>query len=973
MADDVERMATALKKSDLERVFSHTTLSRGTELWAFDAVSKVVISPDGASVTASVKGSKPAPYVQVIGLTSQQGRTQISGDCSCPMEHNCKHVAAVLLEVMYAHEHRGGEIRDVTPKAGPLTVGQIEADEVRDDTPAQAPVATAQWPLAPQSPVEQGLSAPLMAWLHRLTTAAQTDVAAKGADGQRALVFVLNHDLPTGETTTSSKSATRIRAMTFRINKAGATVDVRSYALSNMRRGRDQQPQVFTEDDIKLLNDLLLQTSRTTYLGYDDAGLTPDLFTADILTRIVQSGRLRYGHTHGPTLVAGPTVAAAPQWVKTARGTQRLAFIPTGIPTGDTAVQLDHILPLDPPLYVALAAGQIGRLLTDAPLAIVREIVQSPEISMSDAGRVKMLLRHRADPAAIASIGAIPALNAPVDLAPRSATDLIPLPEAPDDMEFRPIRPVPRLRLMMTRGRLDRSSLWYTSVPRHQGDLDIPIARLAFDYGDARVDFHTATATLEHVEDGKLILTPRDGRAELAAVTTLTGYKLAPLFKQPFKTEASLESDFYLVPPNAHSVPEFIQRFDETERFLAFSMTVVPQLIANGWRVEYADDYPYRLAEGDVSWWADTKERNGIDWISFELGIDFEGHKINLVPQLANMLAQLPPAITELAYRPETSERFLEACSALRLLHVLPDGRMLPLPGARLAPILMALLTLIGPGGNARGDGEIRLQRNDAAALALFAATANLDVAWAATAEKLLAFGRRLIGRGDAVQIKPPKAFKADLRPYQLDGLTWLNTLREVGFGGVLADDMGLGKTIQALALLAREKHEGRLKKPVLIIAPTSVIPNWQAEAARFAPKLKVLMLRGADRAQRFNEIGEHDIVLSTYPLLIRDQDVLLKHEFHMAILDEAQAIKNPKAAISIAAHQINARHRFALTGTPVENNLGEVWSLFQFLMPGLLGTETTFRRVFRTPIEKNGDIAAQAFLSQRLKPFMLR
>jgi len=189
----------------------------------------------------------------------------------------------------------------------------------------------------------------------------------------------------------------------------------------------------------------------------------------------------------------------------------------------------------------------------------------------------------------------------------------------------------------------------------------------------------------------------------------------------------------------------------------------------------------------------------------------------------------------------------------------------------------------------------------------------------------------------------------------------------------VLADDMGLGKTVQALAFLAREKALGRLDHPALIVTPTSVLPNWQAESARFAPMLRVLALRGLDRKQLFGNIASHDLVLTTYPLLMRDHSVLLNHEFNVAILAEAQVIKNARATVSGLAHRIKARHRLALTGTPLENNLGEVWSLFEFLSPGLLGDETTFRRTFRAPIEKFGDAAAQAFLTRRLKPFMLR
>jgi SNF2 family DNA or RNA helicase len=280
----------------------------------------------------------------------------------------------------------------------------------------------------------------------------------------------------------------------------------------------------------------------------------------------------------------------------------------------------------------------------------------------------------------------------------------------------------------------------------------------------------------------------------------------------------------------------------------------------------------------------------------------------------------------------------------------------------------------VGPRADRVADGRVKLHRAEAGALAAFAdGTDRSGLAWAAGAERLIGLGQRLKGGVKVPSIAPPPTFMAVLRPYQGEGLSWLGFLREAGFGGVLADDMGLGKTVQALAFLAHEKAEGRLDKPALIVSPTSVLPNWQAEAERFAPELSVLPLRGLERRQMFDQIARADLVLTTYPLLARDHQVLLAQEFHVAILDEAQAIKNPKAGVSGLAHRLKARHRLALTGTPLENNLGEVWSLFEFLSPGLLGDESTFRRTFRTPIEKHGDRAAQAFLSRRLKPFMLR
>ena len=184
---------------------------------------------------------------------------------------------------------------------------------------------------------------------------------------------------------------------------------------------------------------------------------------------------------------------------------------------------------------------------------------------------------------------------------------------------------------------------------------------------------------------------------------------------------------------------------------------------------------------------------------------------------------------------------------------------------------------------------------------------------------------------------------------------------------------MGLGKTVQTLAHLMIDKGEGRLDRPSLIVCPTSLIPNWMAEAHRFAPDLSVLALHGATRKNRFKESREHDVVLSTYPLLSRDHDILTKQEWHAVILDEAQFIKNPNAETTRLALRLKARQRLCLSGTPLQNHLGELWSLFDFLAPGFLGTQKSFKTVYRTPIEKHGDQERQGMLNRRVRPFMLR
>jgi len=216
-------------------------------------------------------------------------------------------------------------------------------------------------------------------------------------------------------------------------------------------------------------------------------------------------------------------------------------------------------------------------------------------------------------------------------------------------------------------------------------------------------------------------------------------------------------------------------------------------------------------------------------------------------------------------------------------------------------------------------------------------------------------------------------SFQAQLRDYQDEGVAWLQYLRNLGLGGLLADDMGLGKTVQALAYLLQEKVSGRAQGPNLIIAPTSVILNWQREASHFAPDLSVLLIHGPNRHAGFTQMAQYDLVLTTYPLLVRDQAHLKKQLFDHIVCDEAQFIKNPKAKVSQVVRGLQARQRLALTGTPIENHLGELWSIYDFLLPGLLGNQRWFSRVYRFPIEKNRDQARQQALAQRISPFLLR
>ncbi len=219
--------------------------------------------------------------------------------------------------------------------------------------------------------------------------------------------------------------------------------------------------------------------------------------------------------------------------------------------------------------------------------------------------------------------------------------------------------------------------------------------------------------------------------------------------------------------------------------------------------------------------------------------------------------------------------------------------------------------------------------------------------------------------------MEPPPTFDGQLRPYQKAGLGWLVRMRELGLGTLLADDMGLGKTVQLIAYLL-DRGDGD-ERPALIVCPTSVLGNWQRELHRFAPGLRTLIHHGPDRTARANELDGWDVVLTSYALLPRDRRLLSSLEWRMFALDEAQAVKNPLTRAAQTARAITAGHRVALTGTPVENRLDDLWSIMHILNPGLLGTRTGFRRLFANAIERHGDGRAEDALRRMTGPFLLR
>ena len=453
------------------------------------------------------------------------------------------------------------------------------------------------------------------------------------------------------------------------------------------------------------------------------------------------------------------------------------------------------------------------------------------------------------------------------------------------------------------------------------------VAHPSFAYGDMRVD-PGGEAVLVRDEEVGLVRIERDLVAEEQALKQLEGVGLVPLhgrmdqFIQPgWKQDVALRDTWF-----------------------AWIDQQKPQLEQAGWHVELVEQPGLTVSQADTI--HGEVEESGNDWFSLRFDLEFDGWVMPLLPLVSELLAHYQPG--EL---PETL--YLNA----------GQGHFVKVPSARIEPVLATIIELFD-----RVDGDtLELPRPDAARLN------DLDgipIQGATSLRKLAAQLRDFSG---LATVKLPTTFKGELRTYQQHGVNWLQFLRQHGFGGILADDMGLGKTVQTLAHLAVEKRAGRMKHPCLIVAPTSLMSNWQREAATFTPKMQVLVLQGQDRFERFEQIDRADLVLTTYPLLPRDRKWLLAQSWHYLILDEAQQIKNPRAQAAQVARHLKAEHRLCLTGTPMENHLSELWAQFDFLMPGFLGDHQDFRRHYRAPIEKHGDGEKLQRLTRRTAPFMLR
>ena len=572
-------------------------------------------------------------------------------------------------------------------------------------------------------------------------------------------------------------------------------------------------------------------------------------------------------------------------------------------------------LPVEPMYYVDRTAHLLGKLQHDLDPFIASQLARAPTVPE----HLVVPLSHRLN-----------ALNRQVPTPTSVSTE--------------------QLDGVLPRGHLTLGSLEFSAYMPKTGRMQRQMqhrAALSFDYDGLRAigSDDKPLARLIGATSQRIRRQPQAEQALRKALRDL-GFKPATRQSKALPDSAG----------EMHQLPD-------DEAWLHFAREGLPRLREAGWDIDIHRDFAFNLQEVD-DWYASIDEAPGHEWFDLELGIVVDGQRHSLLPIVLQLLRSNPELLrpSELARRSDDEHLLIDLnrgrldSPALRV--ALPYGRIKAVMGT--LGELYLHEDAVGP--------TLRMDRADAARLNDIE---HLPLHWEGGAH-VRDLGRRLRDARD-LQVELPTELNATLRPYQQQGLNWLQALREMGTGGILGDDMGLGKTLQTLAHLLLEKQHGRLANPALAVMPTSLVPNWLDEAHRFAPGLRVLALHGPGRSKHFDKLGDYDLVLTTYALVPRDLPHLREKTWSVLVLDEAQNIKSSTSKAALAVCELQANQRLCLTGTPMENNLGELWSLFHFLMPGWLGEVKRFNQEYRAPIERHGDSERLAHLVSRIRPFLLR
>ena len=883
-------------------------------------------------IAGLVQGTARNPYwvTVTVELNPVGALSSFGSECTCPAGRNCQHGVALMLKAAYQSAKPAAVSASAPAKATPIT--QRSGDLLQPSAPLKAmepssasPFVTASKSITPaptEDPqarlaLEQAKAADRVSqWMGELAQLRQGTKSAQDADisePDKQVVFMLSP---------VSKADTPYLQMHF-----GQATPLRRGGWGKVNTDRHLDSFNTSATDLEIVQLVRGLNGADQIYSTEPSVLSGE--TGQLALHLsAKAGRLFTQATErnvGMPLRIGPP--RAPHWTWREVRLKKLGETAWQLQAymDGTATEEPSCFANTPPLYLDKSLGHVGLL----------------EVAGMSATHIGMLLK---------------APPIPLSLLPQHETLLLshmtglPLPPS--------IRAPQAVHGESPKWQLQLDPI--ASSARHE--LGLVNARLRFGYrfDDTGLDFFAlgtqnpclVESPAKKGKSAQRINLYRDLDNEQRAMTHLQALGLV----------CDARGNFGL--PLHCDQHQWLQWVDENFAVLrkaGFELTLADGL--ENW-IAHADGLNVNLEPESVQ---ASQDRDGHQnaWFSLSLGIEIQGQRLNILPSLRSLLTRISSysvgdeayaALPRFVYLPKPGE----------------DG-FIRLPAASLKPWIQALLDLARERPQEliakRDTAELRLSRLDAIR---FGAALGEGARWSG-AENLQQLVEQLQGLQALPEVPMPAGLQATLRPYQHEGVNWLQFLRQHQLGGILADDMGLGKTLQTLTHLLIEKEQGRLNHPALIIAPVSLMGNWRREAQRFTPGLSVVVLHGADRHEAADTLSQHDVVIAPYSLLHRDRDRWVNQPWHIVVLDEAQNIKNASTHAAQVVAELDTRHRLCLSGTPMENHLGELWSLFHFLMPGFLGSQARFKEVFRTPIEKSGDNKRLDQLRHRVMPFMLR
>ena len=882
----------SFSEDDVREAFDDQTFARGWHYQKTGRVSQLSVSflsKDECLVEGEVQGSRRSPYQVSVEITNDSHGIVMLGECSCPVELDCKHAAAILLEAI-----KGNPIKNQPILDGKIVEEQWLKDLSKKNLPSN----------------DHSFSN----WLVSLDKSDQNISIHEGLlskDFTHHLLYVLTLEpklkLPV--------VLSLIIAKPLKKGGYGAqkpfSPDLGSHYSALLPSDHEVLHKLEVIDRSQGIVDSSVYKSEYTLLSNE---------APNILEEVLKTKRC-YWKTEADFfhLTLGEVKKGSLEWSMGDLGEQQLIC--------KVEQEQVTVLPIQPAWYIRPSKGTCGPLETGLDPKLFGSLLFAPPLLPMEVEGACTLIKKRF----------------------KTTESFLPMPQMFNTMKSAAVKPRPKLLLLG----IEPSYLFFNR-DYFDRDNSVAVGRVSFMYNKMEVQMD-APEHLYLLDKDNNLLRNIDRKFSLEKdhlnLLLQKGISFFPKRSEHLLSDQLKPQDFLIGRAGQ-------RKFQED-----FLYHTVPELKTLGWTVVVDPSFPVEYLLSIDDWYSEIHETSEYGWFNMEMGFVLGEQKINILPLLVNLIQEKPAEFTE---------QHLNANAAKNYIFSLPDGQKVQIPSERIKGILATLAELYDE-KSLNPKGQLSVSRLRARQLLeIEKAMQVTQMRWLG-GEQLQQLNQKL---ADFKAIKPVKIsnqFKGELRDYQKQGINWLGFLREYQLGGILSDDMGLGKTVQTLAHILVEKEQKRLNGPCLVVAPTSLMSNWKNESKQFTPSLKVVILQGQFRKQGFDKIQNSDIVLTTYPLLVRDKEILLKNEYEIIVLDEAQYIKNAKTNAYQVLQQLHAKHRICLTGTPMENHLGELWSLFNFLSPGLLGNSKQFYRIFRVPIEKQGNIIRQQSLNQRIYPYILR